>query len=220
MKKVIVIIVAVLILVGGIFGAYKYIQIKHSKELSELHDLYENAQNQIDTLQIQNENLMNPPKIEVSVRTLKEYTAAASELITYKYYYTDAGTYEKNKTFGDSDIAIPFTTDKVVYTFSGVISAGIDVSDIKYVVDEKNSKIVVAMPKAKIIAHEMDEKSFQSYDVKKSVFTSSSLDNYAAFVGALKENQEAKLLEKNDFWKDVEGNRVLNYYSQMMLRSC
>ena len=35
MKKVIVIIVAVLILVGGIFGAYKYIQIKHSKELLE-----------------------------------------------------------------------------------------------------------------------------------------------------------------------------------------
>ena len=206
MKKVLVVIVLLLIVAGAGFCGYKYLKHKHNEELNTLQQLYEGAQSQIETLEIQNENLLNPPKVEITVKTLKEYIAPASELITYKYFYTDAGTYEKSQTIGKTDIKIPFSTDKVVYTYSGTISAGIDVGDIKFAVDDKNMKITVAMPQPKILAHELDENSFQTYDVKNSVFTSSDLKDYADFSKSLKDTQEDKLMSNEVFWNNVKGN--------------
>ena len=206
MKKVIAIIVVILILVGAAVGGIMYFKHKNAQELEALQVLYEGAQSQIETLELQNENLQNPPHVAVTVKTLKEYVAPASELVTYKYFYTDTGTYEKNKTFGDSNIAVPFTKDKSVYVYSGVISAGIDVSDIKFVVDESNLKIMVVMPQSGVIAHELDTDSFQAYDVQNSIFMSSNLNDFAQFEGALKNTQEDKLNSNDAFWKEVRNN--------------
>lgn len=155
-------------------------------------------------LQIQNEALANPPHIQLTVSTLKEYTASASELVTYKYYYTDTVVYEKNQTIANIDV--PLTKDKTICIYSGTISAGIDVSEIKYVVDEENMKILVAMPEPKIIAHEMNDDAFKSYVVKNSVFNTSSFDDYANCQAELKVTQEDKLNSNTEFWKSVKGN--------------
>ena len=206
MKKVLAVLIAVLVLAGAGFGGYKYLQYKHKQELALLQGLYDEAQSEIADLEEENDALMNPPEIQITVTTLKEYIAPASELITYKYYYTDSGTYEKNKKFFDSNIKIPFTTDKSVYVYSGKISAGVDIDDINFNVNNPNKTIEVKMPKPKIIAHELDEKSFKTYDVKNSVFTSSSLDNFADFQGALKATQEDKINSNTEFWDSVKDN--------------
>lgn len=204
MKKVIIILVSVLVVALAVFVGYKVLVHNYNQQITDLQEALQDSNNQISTLEIQNESLQNPPHIQLTVSTLKEYTAPASELITYKYYYTDAATYEKNQTIGNLDV--PLTKDKYLCVYSGTISAGIDVSDIKYVVDEGNMKIIVAMPEPDIIAHEMDDEAFYSYKIKNSVFTSSEPDDYAACQAELKVNQEDKLKSNTEFWDNVKGN--------------
>ena len=62
------------------------------------------------------------------------------------------------------------------------------------------------LPEPKVLSHELDEKSFQTYDVKKSIFTSSELTDYAQFVGELKKSEEEKLDGNRDFWNQLEKN--------------
>ncbi|SFX12626.1 DUF4230 domain-containing protein [Ruminococcus sp. XPD3002] len=136
--------------------------------------------------------------------TLDEILEPASELVSLKYCYTDADIYEKNKEW--KGMTVPFTTDKVVFTYSGTISAGIDISEVKYEIINDAKRIIVTLPEAKVLSHEMDEKGFKFYDVKKSVFTQTSLDDYTALMAELKEAKEKKLKEDGEFFKEVEEN--------------
>ncbi|MBR3042551.1 MAG: DUF4230 domain-containing protein [Eubacterium sp.] len=146
------------------------------------------------------------PEVKIDKQTVKESIAPAGELVSYKYFYTDAGTYEKSQKFTDTDITIPFTTDKTVYTFSGTINAGIDMEEIEYDVDNEKKTIIVYLPEPQILSHELDESSFQTYDVKKSIFTSSDLKDYASFVSELKKSEEEKLRGNKEFWNQLEKN--------------
>ncbi len=155
---------------------------------------------------VETEQTVLNEEVTVDNATIEEIVMPASEMVTYKYYYTDAGTYEKNKKFGDSDVTIPFTTDKTVYTYSGTINAGIDTSDITYDIDSEKKKIIVHLPAPKIISQELDENSFQSYDVKNSIFTSSDLKDYSDFTSELKSKEADKLNDNEAFWKELREN--------------
>ncbi len=150
------------------------------------------------------------PTINVTERTdveiihIEEILESASELVTMKYHYTDVDMYEENiEAFG---YTLPFTTDKIVFTYSGVINAGIDLSEIQYTIDNDNRSITLILPPPTIIAHEIDESSFQSYDVRNSIFTSASLDGYTALFAELKAKAETKLAENQEFYPSVTEN--------------
>ena len=157
---------------------------------------------QIDDLKHQQEEVIVTPELTVDVATLREVVAPAAELTAYKYYYTDVDTYEKSQKVWK--IKVPFTTDKSVFSYSGEIGAGIDLDDAEFTVDGK--AITVTLPKPDILYHELDEKSFQSYDIKNSVFTSTDIGGYAEMIDALKMRQEQKLADNADFWKSVKAN--------------
>ena len=191
-------------LIGLVFAVFGTIKIwsafaEKSEELEALQVINNQLNSDMGILQQQNEALLNPPKVEITVKTLKEYVAPASELITYKYYYTDVAEFEKDALIGK---------DRFVYAYSGVISGGIDVSDIKFAVnnDEGKEKITIAMPEPKIIAHEIDEKSFQQYKIKNSILTSESFTEFASLLGTCKTTQEDKLNSNTVFWDGVKSN--------------
>ena len=145
-------------------------------------------------------------EVEISVSTLREVIAPAEELISYKYYYTDAGVYEKNQTFFDTGVNIPFTKNQQVYVYSGTIGVGFNIDEIDFDIDEDNLKITVDMPDLEVMYHNFDTSSFQSYDVKSSVFTKVNLSDYADFEEELKDYQEDKLANNSDFWKEAKAN--------------
>ena len=142
------------------------------------------------------------PEVTVTAATLREVVAPAAELTAYKYYYTDVDTYEKSQKVWK--IKVPFTTDKSVFSYSGEIGAGIDLDDAEFTVDGK--AITVTLPKPDILYHELDEKTFQAYDIKNSVFVSTNISEYIDMIAALKEHQEQKLLDNAEFWKSVKAN--------------
>lgn len=136
--------------------------------------------------------------------TLEEILKPASEVVSMKYCYTDADFYEQSKqAFG---IKVPFTTDKVVFTYTGIISAGIEMSEIEYDVNSVSKVIKVTLPEPKILSHQMNEKDFKFFDVKNSVFTETNLEDYASLMDTLKESKETKLKEDETFMKAVTEN--------------
>ena len=136
--------------------------------------------------------------------SLEELLESASDLVSLKYYYTDADTYTNSKTaFGKK---IPFTTDQVVFKYSGVVNAGIDMSLVRYEINDEEQKITLYLPEPKIISHEIDEDSFEFFDVKNSVFTETKLEDYVEIVSDLKAEKEEYLAENGEFFHEVIKN--------------
>ena len=52
----------------------------------------------------------------------------------------------------------------------------------------------------------MDEKNFKFFDVKNSVFTETTLENYSSLIAELKEKKKAQLEEDDEFYKSVIEN--------------
>lgn len=143
---------------------------------------------------------------KVSATTLREVIAPASKLISYEYFYTDADQYEKSKSFFNTSVKVPFTTNETVFTYSGTISAGIELNKVLFDVDNDEKTIVVFLPEPEILAHQLDMESFKAYDVKKSVFTRVDLNEYADMQKALMDKQEEKLMQNEKFWTNLKNN--------------
>ena len=103
-------------------------------------------------------------EITINTKTLKDYVSKTEKLITCEYYYSEIGDYEKSKPF--LNFKLPFTTDKTLYTYSGKISAGINLKDLDFDVNASRKTITVKYPPVQILAHDMDQ-GFEFYDIKK-----------------------------------------------------
>lgn len=142
--------------------------------------------------------------VTITASSLAAIVSPASDLTAYKYYYKDAGVYENShKLFGK--IKIPFNTDMTVYTYSGVIGAGIDLSEIEFEVNNSKKVIIINFPEPKILYHETG-KDFEFFDVKKAAFTRNSFRDFEEFREALMSSQEEQLNSNNEFWKSVKDN--------------
>lgn len=164
-------------------------------------------------------NDVMPEKTVLREENLDELFASASELVTLKYYYTNAADLEKyRELFG---MKVPLTTYQTVFTYDGVISAGIDLSDIVYdEIDNEKKTIHITLPYPKIISNELDTSSFKYYDVKNSIFTSISPEEITYKIDELKQMQEDDLKNRDGFYDNVSNNaenvlRNLLYTSEL-----
>lgn len=142
-------------------------------------------------------------EISINTKTLKDYVAKTEKLITCEYYYSEIGDYEKSKPF--LNFKLPFTTDKTLYTYSGKISAGINLKDLDFDVNDSRKTITVKYPPIQILAHDMDQ-GFEFYDIKKAVFNRSDFNDFEEFRVTMKKQVEEKLMARDDFIKDAQDN--------------
>ena len=142
-------------------------------------------------------------EISINTKTLKDYVSKTEKLITCEYYYSEIGDYEKSKPF--LNFKLPFTTDKTLYTYSGKISAGINLKDLDFDVNASRKTITVKYPPVQILAHDMDQ-GFEFYDIKKAVFNRSDFNDFEEFRVAMKKQVEEKLMARDDFIKDAQDN--------------
>ena len=142
-------------------------------------------------------------EITINTKTLKDYVSKTEKLITCEYYYSEIGDYEKSKPF--LNFKLPFTTDKTLYTYSGKISAGINLKDLDFDVNASRKTITVKYPPVQILAHDMDQ-GFEFYDIKKAVFNRSDFNDFEEFRVAMKKQVEEKLMARDDFIKDAQDN--------------
>ncbi len=151
------------------------------------------------------EELEAPDDGKVSVSTIQTIIKPASDLITGKYFYTNAVSDEDPISIGD--INLPGTTNKYVFTYDGTISAGYDMSEIKVgKVDYKNKIIRLLMPELKILASEVDENSFKIKYKSTSIFNDKDLERNSKTRAACEKRMINKAKKNPDFIKMVKNN--------------
>lgn len=140
----------------------------------------------------------------LTISNVKEVLKPASDLISTKYYYTDADTYENYKElFGKR---VPFTTDKVVFIYDGIISVGIDLVEVDYEINNDNKVIVITLPKIKILSNEIDADSFEFPYMSDSIFNTTQMDDYTGLISKLKTEKAEELMENSVFMDEAMEN--------------
>ena len=130
--------------------------------------------------------------IAITSDLLSQQIQGISELASVEYNYTNMGKYENQATF--YGWKVPFTTKSFILSYDGKIKAGIDMSLVEVHVSGKN--INISIPEAKILSHEIDEKSIEVFDETKNIFNQISITDYNQFAIDQKESMENKAKEK------------------------
>ena len=123
----------------------------------------------------------------VTIDKIEELIEPVGELVTTQYYYTDADIYENAKQAFGHDI--PFTKDKTVFTYSGHLSVGVQLKDIRYQIDPEQKVITVALPPLEITGNEIDPESFEYPYISESVFNDTNMSHYTELLAALKQQK-------------------------------
>lgn len=135
---------------------------------------------------------------------VEEILKPASDLITMRYCYTDTDTYENYKQlFGKK---VPFTTDKVVFTYDGYISVGMNLSDINYYINDSNKTINIILPDIVVIANEIDHSSFEYPYQSDSIFNSTDMEDFTQLINSLKEKKAGDVMNNKRFMDSAEEN--------------
>ncbi len=141
---------------------------------------------------------------EVTSVFLKELVEPASDLVTTRYRYKRTTNFSNPLTI--NDLKLEFIKDEYEYVFSGTIYVGVDLSKVKYRVDEDEKMILVTMPKPYIIAHDVDNSSFEEIKSSNSIFVDTTPEDYAKFMEDLEAQAEDEVLNDNEFMDEVNEN--------------
>lgn len=131
------------------------------------------------------------PKIDLGL--IKSELNDIGELATIEYLYTNAGRFEEpKKLFGNN---IPFTKKSFILKWDGVIKAGIDVTRIIPSVDDIKKEIVIYIPEATILSHNIDDETIEVLNEKDGLFNRVSIEDIVEFNMSSKEVMETRVIE-------------------------
>lgn len=140
----------------------------------------------------------------LTISTIEKLISPASDLITTKYNYKDADTYENyGKVFGKR---VPLTTSKIVFTYRGAISVGIDLSEVNYIIDNDNKSISITLPKLSIVANEIDDSSFEYPFESSSIFNPTEMSDFTELRQQLKDKHAEEIMNDAQFMNSATEN--------------
>ena len=153
------------------------------------------------------ENPKPTPKAKITVTSeeVESVIKKTAELITSKYYYTNAADFDSVLTWFGSDWQNPFTKSSGYIIYDGVVSIGIDLNEITYEIDDFNQIITIKLPKEKILSHEIDDSSVKT-NSKESVFNNLDGKYYAELIDGLKKETETKILNNTEYMEQIRSN--------------
>lgn len=120
------------------------------------------------------------------------------ELATQAAYYTGVSTIDDNRVVRliGKQLDVPFTNTKIIYSYDGVIKAGMDFSSIEFSVDEASKTIRISLPEIRILSNEIDSNSLKVYDERHSAFTLIRAERFGESIGTLKKEAEENAINK------------------------
>lgn len=114
------------------------------------------------------------------------------ELSTQAGYFTSVQLISGSRqVFG---VDIPLTQSKFIFSYDGVIKAGVDFESVEFDVDENNYIITVQLPQAKIHSVEIDESSFEIFDETNNIFNPLGLKDVNTSLAELKDKAKEKAI--------------------------
>lgn len=128
------------------------------------------------------------------------------ELATSEYRYKISQVSEKpnKKVLGFN---LPFTDSKVLYSYEGVIKAGLQFESIKFTVNEAKKTIYVELPDTQILSQEVFPDSLLVYDASYSPFNNFTFEDMNLSLKDLKERAQEDAI-KNGLLEAAHDNAI------------
>ena len=171
----------------------------------------EKAEQRIADLENEIKRLSDPVVVyeetskEIDISLINLEIQEIGELDTIEYMYTDAGKFFDAKELFGKEIPFSFTTKSFIAKWDGSIKAGVDVNKIVAEVDKHAKEIVIHIPKAEILSHELDDESFETLDEKDGLFNPIEIDDIRQFDSVSKEAMEKRAIENGILDKALEN---------------
>ena len=148
---------------------------------------------------------------KITSTTIKNQLTEINELALYSYDYSKVGKFSNKLSF--NGWKIPLTQKTFIITYNGSIKAGIDLKQAKISID--NDQLNITLPAAKILSHEIDEKSIEVYDESSNVFNQISINDYKSFATKEKKKNEKEAISNGILEKSkTKAEQTLTTYLQ------
>lgn len=186
------IIVAVIIVIAVVifFNGYSNASKKYEAIVAELKQQVIDLEKKLADTPIV---WTDKPTTEITIDLIKSEIKDIGELATIEYLYTDAGKFEDpKKVFG---VNIPFTTKSFIAKWDGIIKAGVKIDEVIVEINDVNKEIIIHVPNAEILSHEIDSKSVETLDEKDGLFNAVKVEDVRQFDAVSKETMEARAIE-------------------------
>ena len=142
----------------------------------------------------------------ISSRTVEFGLRNIGELATQAGYFTNVQTIsDSRELFG---ITMPFTQKRYVYSYDGVVKAGINFEQVNLSLDAQTRTVTVTLPHARILSITVDENSFQVYDETKNIFNTLKIGDHNQAMIAMKQEITEKATA-NGILTNAEANAEL-----------
>lgn len=135
----------------------------------------------------------------ISSELIASRLTGISEFASLEYAYTNVGKFENQQDF--YGWKVPLTAKSFIITYDGVMKMGIKGESIKIDVDK--DKIIVSMPDAEILSHEIKEDSVELFDQSKNIFNPILVTDYTNFAADRKEDMVQKAID-NGLLEDAQ----------------
>lgn len=148
---------------------------------------------------------------KITSTTIKNQLTEINELALYSYDYSKVGKFSNKLSF--NGWKIPLTQKNFIITYDGSIKAGIDLKQAKISID--NEQLNITLPAAKILSHEIDEKSIEVYDESSNIFNQISINDYKSFATKEKKKNEKEAISNGILEKSkTKAEQTLTTYLQ------
>ena len=104
------------------------------------------------------------------------------------------------------DVEIPFTKDTTVFTYEGEIGLGVDLSDVKYQINDEEKTITITIPEIKVKVNTIDNSSFKYPFEEHTIFNPQDMKDYNELEQGLKDAHEKAALENSDLMEEAKTN--------------
>ena len=142
---------------------------------------------------------------EVDIRTINVEIQNIGELATVEYLYTDAGKFEASAEMFGRELPFSFTTKSFIVKWDGSIKAGVDISRVRAEADETEKEIIIFIPKAEILSHEIKTGSVETLDEKNGLFNKINMEDIREFGVVSKDAMEQRAVENGLLDKALEN---------------
>lgn len=198
--KITIIVVILLCVIGGLFWkGYTSAEEKYESIIAELEAEIKRLSDPVAVYEEASE--------EVNISLINSEIQDIGELATIEYLYTDAGKFEDPKQlFGKN---IPFATKSFIAKWDGIIKAGVDISQVTAEIDAVNKEIIIQIPKAEILSHEIDSESIETLDQTDGLFNAVKVEDVREFDAVSKAAMERRAIENGILDKAFENAKEI-----------
>ena len=152
--------------------------------------------------------MRRPP---IDIRVINAEIQDIGELATIEYLYTDAGKFEDPAELFGKEIPFSFTTKSFIVKWDGTIKAGVDISKVTAEVNKEKKEIVVHIPEAEILSHEIEDDSIETLDEKDGLFNKIKVEDIREFDINSKAAMEQRAIENGLLDKAFENAKSIIY---------